>query len=291
MFLESGHSISAFDIEERIKIVAREIVMPAWRDKSAIKVDTKAHANDFVTNIDHAAEKALTERLTGMLPGSVVFGEETSHGKEFWDVVRNNHHVWVVDPIDGTRAFKDGHEDFAMMATLMEDGKPALSCIHYPAHHCSLICDGDEAVYFNDERKGISEVEYRKSYRGVEDNPLDLYVDHALSAHIPKLKKAARALGYDLSFHTGGAIAMCYLNLFHNPYGPRPTQDRGLAVLSTKPWDHIHGMLMANMAGGSMTDFHDKPFKIADFKGGLIVAPARGDCQRIATVLNRALSI
>jgi histidinol phosphatase-like enzyme (inositol monophosphatase family) len=85
-------------------------------------VETK---QDFspVTIADREAEAAIRALLAEHRPGDGVIGEE--YGDDRADARR----VWVLDPIDGTRAFVAGRPIFGTLIALMEDGVPVLGII------------------------------------------------------------------------------------------------------------------------------------------------------------------
>lgn len=83
-----------------------------------------------VTEADHAAEAIILAGLRAQLPHIPVVAEEevaagtmTEVGDEFW----------LVDPLDGTREFTAGRDDFAVCIGLIRHGKPALGVVAVPA--------------------------------------------------------------------------------------------------------------------------------------------------------------
>jgi histidinol phosphatase-like enzyme (inositol monophosphatase family) len=85
-------------------------------------VDTKADASP-VTIADRQAEAAIRAILAAERPDDGIIGEE--HGAERPDA----RHVWVIDPIDGTKAFITGKPTFGTLIALLEDGRPVLGVI------------------------------------------------------------------------------------------------------------------------------------------------------------------
>ena len=83
-----------------------------------------------VTEADHAAEAIIVAGLRKALPGIPVIAEEevaagriTEPGREFW----------LVDPLDGTREFTAGNDEFAVNIGLVRDGRPVLGVVAIPA--------------------------------------------------------------------------------------------------------------------------------------------------------------
>ncbi len=83
--------------------------------------------NTPVTLADRAAEEALRTRILKTTPGYGIIGEE--FGTEAGTVDRE----WVIDPIDGTKAFIHGVPLFGTLIALLEKGEPVLGIIDLPA--------------------------------------------------------------------------------------------------------------------------------------------------------------
>ncbi|HBK08327.1 MAG TPA: 3'(2'),5'-bisphosphate nucleotidase [Acetobacteraceae bacterium] len=93
------------------------------------QVDRKAD-HSVVTEADHAAEAIILAGLRAALPGcSVVAEEETAAGR----VTAATAEFWLVDPLDGTREFTSGSDDFAVNIGLVRHGCPVLGVVGVPA--------------------------------------------------------------------------------------------------------------------------------------------------------------
>jgi inositol-phosphate phosphatase/L-galactose 1-phosphate phosphatase/histidinol-phosphatase len=104
----------------RVADAAGAVIRPHFRNLAA--VETKDDASP-VTVADRAAEAAIREILSAERPGDGIIGEE--YGEDRPDAAR----VWVIDPIDGTRAFIAGRPLFGTLIALLEDGVPVLGVI------------------------------------------------------------------------------------------------------------------------------------------------------------------
>lgn len=83
-----------------------------------------------VTDADLACEKALSNVLGGAFPGLKVVGEESaSHDGRLPD----DDIVALIDPLDGTRAYIEGGDDFCVCLAIVERGEPRLGIIGAPA--------------------------------------------------------------------------------------------------------------------------------------------------------------
>ena len=82
-----------------------------------------------VTAADVEVDRLLYETLIGAFPGDAWLSEERAD-----DGARlRRGRVWVVDPIDGTRAFASGLPEFAISVALLVDGIPVLGVVANPA--------------------------------------------------------------------------------------------------------------------------------------------------------------
>ncbi len=97
--------------------------------RRGFQVDRKAD-HSVVTEADHAAEAIILAGLRAALPGcSVVAEEETAAGR----VTAATAEFWLVDPLDGTREFTSGSDDFAVNIGLVRAGRPVLGVVGVPA--------------------------------------------------------------------------------------------------------------------------------------------------------------
>lgn len=83
-----------------------------------------------VTEADHAAELLIVEGLRAATPGiPVVAEEEIAAG-----LIPERHHTyWLVDPLDGTREFAAGRDEFTVNIGLVRDGRAVLGVVGVPA--------------------------------------------------------------------------------------------------------------------------------------------------------------
>ncbi len=119
---------------------ASEAIMPHFRASGA--VDNKAASGfDPVTAGDRAAEAALRALINTTYPDHGIMGEE--FGNENLDA----DHVWVLDPIDGTRAFISGLPVWGTLIGLLAGGRPILGMMAQPFTGERFSGDGLTAHY------------------------------------------------------------------------------------------------------------------------------------------------
>ncbi len=93
--------------------------------RSKITVDSKGDASP-VTIADREVEARIREMIAREFPTHGIIGEE------FDDHNAANEYVWVIDPIDGTRAFIAGRPSFGTLIALLHNGNPVLGLIDQP---------------------------------------------------------------------------------------------------------------------------------------------------------------
>ena len=112
-----------------------------------VAIETKADETP-VTIADRGAEEMLRERIGRRYPDHGIIGEEygTENGAaEF---------VWVLDPVDGTKAFTTAVPLFGTLIALLHNGQPVLGCINQPVLSQLLIGDNETAT-LNGKQVGV----------------------------------------------------------------------------------------------------------------------------------------
>ena len=113
----------------------------AQRFRAAGKVVNKQPEQgwDPVTEADRAVEKCIRERINARYPQHGIVGEEfgAERGASSWS--------WIIDPIDGTRAFITGLPAWGCLLGLLRDGEPAAGFMHQPVVGETFCGDGERA--------------------------------------------------------------------------------------------------------------------------------------------------
>ncbi|MCO6418432.1 inositol monophosphatase family protein [Siccirubricoccus sp. KC 17139] len=103
--------------------LAGAVIRPLFR--SPLLVEAKGDASP-VTEADRGAERAIRALLAERFPAHGIWGEE--YGPDRADA----EYLWVLDPIDGTRAFVTGRPLFGTLIALLHRGRPVLGLIDQP---------------------------------------------------------------------------------------------------------------------------------------------------------------
>lgn len=122
-------------------IAAGEIAMATFRpgQQTSARVRYKT-GNSPVSDADEAVDVFLRQQLTAALPKAGWLSEETRDDRS-----RLEHDLcWVVDPIDGTRAYCAGDSNWTVAIALVEKGRPVIGVVYAPAlaEHYSAIRNG-----------------------------------------------------------------------------------------------------------------------------------------------------
>ncbi len=93
--------------------------------RTPLAVEDKADRSP-VSRADREAERAMRAHLARVLPDHAVVGEE------FGGAFADDRPVWVLDPLDGTRAFLTGRPTFGIALALLKGGRPVLGLVDQP---------------------------------------------------------------------------------------------------------------------------------------------------------------
>ena len=94
----------------------------------ANEISEKAR-QDYVSDIDIAAEQFLTQEISKRYPEHRVLGEETVE-----DGVALAGHCWLIDPLDGTQNFINNIPFFCISLALLKDGEPVVAIVYDILH-------------------------------------------------------------------------------------------------------------------------------------------------------------
>ena len=115
----------------RIALDAGEIVMKYYEGLEDMQVDIK-NDDSPVTLADRETETFIQMSLEQLTPDTPIVGEEAAAlGKV--RAVEQGEYFWLVDPIDGTKEFINGGDEFTVNIALIKDGAPILGVIYAPA--------------------------------------------------------------------------------------------------------------------------------------------------------------
>ena len=217
---------------------AGAIINRAALDVESVRISAK-QTNDFVTEVDHAAETAIIETLLTAYPGHGILAEESGseHG------AKDSEFVWIIDPLDGTTNFIHGFPFYCVSIALAVKGKVEQAVVYDPTRNDIYCATKGRGAYVNDRRIRVAKrtrLQESLISTGFPYRPGD------------KLKPYLNMLGEVMSQCAGvrrpGAAA---LDLAYVAAGFTD----GFFETGLQPWDVAAGSLLVTEAGGLIGNF------------------------------------
>lgn len=235
---------------------ASRLILPLW--KSGLTVLTKADESP-VTEADRRGEALIIERLATLFPGVPVISEEDA--SEFGTPEQIGPQVFLVDPVDGTKAFVRGDPNFTVNIALIQDGRPIAGAVTAPATAETWYTVGGGAMKRSEGGIG-SPIQVRKWPTGAAV----ALISHTMKEEVAQ--KLADQYGFDLREPMDSSIKFCRIAEGSADIYPRhgPTME----------WDIAAGHAVLQAAGGSVLTPEGEPFAYAKaregFRNGWFVA-------------------
>ncbi len=217
---------------------AGAIINRASLDLERLQVNTKA-PNDFVTEVDHAAEAAIIDTLLGAYPGHGILAEESGSARG----ARDSEYVWIIDPLDGTTNFIHGLPTYAVSIGLSFRNLVQQAVVYDPARNDLFYATRGRGAYLNDKRLRVSKrtriadalIGTGFPFRKGDD--LDQYLK--ILETVMKSCAGVRRPG-------AAALDLCYVAAGWYD---------GFFETGLSPWDVAAGSLLVTEAGGLVGNF------------------------------------
>lgn len=120
------------------------------RFRKTINIDNKlSDGFDPVTEADQAAEKVIRKHILERFSDHGILGEE------FGSINPGSEFQWIIDPIDGTKAFISGLPTWGTLIGLYQAGKPIAGIMHQPFTGERYLCDGENSVLLHKNESQI----------------------------------------------------------------------------------------------------------------------------------------
>ncbi|WP_233352399.1 inositol monophosphatase family protein [Glycocaulis alkaliphilus] len=236
---------------------ARAASLPHFRN--GVAADNKAASGfDPVTAADKAAEAAIRALLGEHRPEDGILGEEEDAKPS------RSGRTWIVDPIDGTRAFLAGLPSWCILIALVEEAGPVLSVIDQP--HIGERFFGSTGAAGRSahiERGGVRlplKVRTGRALGEAIGETTDPYLFEGDEAPVfETVRSRARLMRYGLDAYGYAMVAQGGVDF---------VIESGL-----KTWDVAALVPVVEGAGGILTDWQGRPAH----EGGQVVAAANAD--------------
>ncbi len=196
---------------------------------------TEKSKNDFVSEVDKAAEQAIIEVLRKAYPDHSILGEESgSHS--------GNDYQWVIDPLDGTTNYLHGNPQFAVSIALKFQGKLEHGVIYDPLREEMFSATRGSGAFLNDRRIRVSS---RKGLEGALIGTGFPYRDLSnMEAYLKMFQDVTKVAA---GIRRPGSAALDFA------YVAAGRLD-GFWELGLSEWDFAAGALLVREAGGTVTD-------------------------------------
>ncbi|XLM20177.1 inositol monophosphatase [Chromobacterium piscinae] len=216
---------------------AGSVIQRASLNLDTIRVEKKKH-NDFVTEVDRAAEEAIINVILEAYPKHAILAEESGAKG-----VGSSEYEWIIDPIDGTTNFLHGHQQYGISIALAHKGQIQQAVVYDPSRNDLFTASRGVGAFLNDRRIRVSkrfmmnECVISTGFPVADQSYLDQYLG-MLKDVIAKTAGVRRegAASLDLCNVACGRV-------------------EGFFELNLKPWDIAAGSLIVQEAGGIVTDF------------------------------------
>ncbi|MBI1942811.1 MAG: inositol monophosphatase [Betaproteobacteria bacterium] len=212
------------------------IINRAALDRTALEIRAK-RANDFVTQVDRAAESAIIEVVRKAYPDHAVLAEEA--GK----IARErSEYLWVIDPLDGTTNFIHGFPQYCVSVAVQHRGVTAHGVVYDPSKNELFTASRGRGAFLDDRRIRVSKCAQLKDalvgtgFPFKEMSRQDLYLRQlSRLMHDSSGVRRAGAAALDLAYVAAGRLDAFW--------------EMGLSA-----WDMAAGALLIQEAGGLVGD-------------------------------------
>ena len=204
--------------------------------KIGLKKEIKSD-NTPVTNGDIEVNKILIKKISELTPNIVIVSEENSAHKND----ENLKNFWLIDPIDGTRDYISGRDEFTLNAALVINKKPAIGIITVPAKKRVFYSYGMSNSYelINDHE--INLIDKKKNYEELKA----VSYSNELKSEIVEIHKKYNIRSYQ---KMKSSLKFCVIAAGEfDLYAAEPRACE---------WDIAAGHAILEHAGGKVTDFN-----------------------------------
>ena len=195
-----------------------------------------------LTAADRAAHEFLVAALPKLISTVPVISEESA------DIPADpGGRFWLVDPLDGTKEFLKGTDEFTVNVALIETGRPLLGVVHAPALNLTYF----GALNFGAFRQAGPEPAKPVSTRRANVSNLSVVAskDHAG----PLVQAMLAQLGGAILKSMGSSLKFCLV--------AEGSADLYLRDVPTMEWDTAAAQCVVEAAGGGVTDLSGRPLR------------------------------
>ena len=224
------------NIAVRAARAAGDIILRYHNQVDLLTIENKS-INDFVSEVDKTAEKAIIKEINKVFPKHSILAEES--GK----ILGDEEFLWIIDPLDGTANFLHSFPQYAVSIALLEKGVTTHAVIYDPFKEELFTASKGEGAYLNNERirvslsNGLKEALIGTGFPFRHPQHLECYLKtfKAIHPHVSDIRRAGAA-ALDLAYVASGRLD-------------------GHWEIGLNSWDIAAGALLVKEAGGFIGDF------------------------------------
>lgn len=258
--------LDAFLLE--LNRAAAGAILPLFRADHGLVDKGGARGFDPVTEADKGAERAIRALIAERYPDHGVIGEE--YGEDRPDAP----FVWVLDPVDGTRAFIAGLPLWCTLIGLRCEGRPVLGSIGQPYL---------DEVYIG--HAGASRLVARGTERPLRVRPCPKLTDALIATTDPEACFTGAELGAWTQVRAAARLARLGCDAYAYAMVAAGTMDL-VVEAGLKAWDIEAAIPVIEGAGGLVTDWRGRP--VGDQGGQVAIAGDRACLEEALVALRRS---
>ena len=242
---------------------SERFIVPRFKNLLSQEVRDKGKGQGLVTDADLETEVFLSDALCKVDADSCFIGEEAvAEDSAILKRLEDDDPVWIIDPVDGTRNFANGNENFCIMIAKVQSNTILQSWIYMPSTGECLIAEAGQGAYLYD-RDGLEVRKLRtKEWAGLDASFGRLSFGYFGDAQRRLIRERAdRTLSYRRSIGSAGCE---YANV------AKGNLDYAM-FYRLNVWDHAAGTLIVREAGGDCRLLTGQPYEPSDFQNGNLV--------------------
>jgi myo-inositol-1(or 4)-monophosphatase len=233
----------------RLADASGAVIRPFFRQRMDVAHKPGQHSFDPVTEADCGAERAIRAIIDRDRPQDAILGEE--YGEKPAGLSANKWR-WVLDPVDGTRAFITGRHEWGSLIALEHDGTPVLGILDQPVLGERFIgVNGKSHLIFDDTRTALKVRECPEMAAAIlcATDPT-AYMTEAQQAAFARVKVQARMTRYHGDCYIFAMLAMGFVDI--------------VVEGVFKHWDIAAVIPLVQGAGGIITNWQGDPWRDGD---------------------------
>ncbi len=255
----------------QLAVISSTTISPLFRQKLSVDEKDGKGIYDPVTDADRKAEQVIRSYIEENHPTHSIFGEEFGHTQ------KPSPYCWIIDPIDGTRAFIMGSPLWGTLIGLTHEGRPLMGMMNQPftkerfwasPHGAFASWDGFEGAISTAQTTKLSEAIITSTCPDLFETKKDL-------ATFNQLREKCRMTRYGGDCYHYGLLAMGSIDL--------------IVETGLQAYDIVPLIPLIIQAGGVITDWQGKSLEHGvQTKTVKIIAAATKDlhAQALETLQN-----